>query len=35
MREFIEEYGGIVVMVLIGLGALKGMLEIIKLVSGI
>lgn len=34
MREFIEEYGGIVVLVFIGLGVIKGMFEILKLVSG-
>lgn len=33
MREFLEEYGGIIVMVLIGIAVLSGIMEIIRLIS--
>lgn len=35
MKEFIEEYGGIIVIVLIGLLAINGMYEVLRLVCGI
>lgn len=33
MREFLEEYGGIIVIVLIGIAVLSGIMEIIRLIS--